>query len=343
MATNGTLKIKFTGPNPNVRGKKSPTQPITLELQLEMTTRLDELKEILLNGFNVHRNDRPNYRHEFLIGFPPKPLDTLGKIVVGDLPFRNNENVIVRLFRMEMPSRPKRKAAEVAKLSFKDALKAQDEMMRHDTSKPKHLSSSKIRMKGPGHRLSAKYSEDIPSNKMNGSDKQNSGPRTFESTTKRKNIHTSNSTIVLKNEDDISAFLVQAFSKGRGGKPFTQIREVYKKALSNMQETSRAQSRVFSATLGHFSMAPVKCVEVDDGRVLGSTSHEKEKDNFVLHQITFGQEMSKKGGMYTDRIKVLPLDFLTRVIENVYTSKKVRFFEYNRHTMVMFCLIPKIS
>ena len=110
-----------------------------------------------------------------------------------------------------------------------------------------------------------------------------------------------------------------------------------------MQETSRAQSRVFSATLGHFSMAPVKCVEVDDGRVLGSTLHEKEEDNFVLHQITFGQEMSKKGGMYTDRIKVLPLDFLTRVIENVYTSKKVRFFEYNRHTLFMFCLFPKIS
>ena len=87
---------------------------------------------------------------------------------------------------MEMPSRPKRKAAEVAKLSFKDALKAQDEMLRHDTSKPDHLSSSKIRMKGPGHRLSAKYSNDTPSNKMNGSDKQNSGPRTFESTKKGK-------------------------------------------------------------------------------------------------------------------------------------------------------------
>ena len=162
---------------------------------------------------------------------------------------------------------------------------------------------------------------------MNGYDKQNSGPRTFESTKKGKNIHTRNSTIGLKNEDDISEFLVQAFSKGRGGKPFTQIREVYKKALSNMEETSRAQSRVFSATLGHFLMAPVKCVEVDDGRVLGSTSHEKEKDNFVLHQITFGQDMSKKGGMYTDRIKLLPLDFLTRVIENVYKSEKVRYLE----------------
>ena len=139
METNSTLKVKFTGLNSNVQRKKSPMQPITLERQLEMTMRLDELKEKLLNGFNVHRNDRPNYRHEFLIGFPPKPLDTLGKIVVGDLPFRNNEIVIVRWFRMEMPSRPKRKAAEVAKLSFKDVLKAQDEMMRHDTSKPKHF------------------------------------------------------------------------------------------------------------------------------------------------------------------------------------------------------------
>ena len=79
-------------------------QPITLELQLETTTRLDDLKEVILDGFKVHRNDRPNYRHEFMIGFPPKPLDTLGKIVVGDLPIQNNENVIVRIFRIETPS-----------------------------------------------------------------------------------------------------------------------------------------------------------------------------------------------------------------------------------------------
>ncbi len=74
MATNGTLKI-FTGPNPNVQGKKSPIQLISLELQLEMTTKLDDLKELLFDGYKVHRNNRPNYRHEFLIGFPPKPLD----------------------------------------------------------------------------------------------------------------------------------------------------------------------------------------------------------------------------------------------------------------------------
>ncbi len=84
---NSTLKIQFTGCNPNDRGKKAPMQPITLELQLETNTKLDDLKEVLLDGFKVHRNDRLNYRHEFMIGFPPKPLDTLGKNVVGDLPF----------------------------------------------------------------------------------------------------------------------------------------------------------------------------------------------------------------------------------------------------------------
>ena len=87
MATNSTLKIKFTGCNPNVRGKKAAMQPINLELQLEINTRLDDLKEVLLDGFKVHRNDRPNYCHEFMIRFPPKPLDTLGKNVVGDSPF----------------------------------------------------------------------------------------------------------------------------------------------------------------------------------------------------------------------------------------------------------------
>ena len=66
--------------------------------------RLDDLKEVLLDGFKVHRNDRPNYHHEFMIGCLPKPLDTLGKIVVGDLPFQNYGNVIVHIFRIETPS-----------------------------------------------------------------------------------------------------------------------------------------------------------------------------------------------------------------------------------------------
>ncbi len=59
MATNSTLKIKFTGCNPNIQGKKAAMQPITLELQLETTMRLDDLKEVILDGFEVHRNDRP--------------------------------------------------------------------------------------------------------------------------------------------------------------------------------------------------------------------------------------------------------------------------------------------
>ena len=79
-------------------------QPITLELQLETTMRLDDLKEVLLDGFKAHRNNRPNYRHEFMIGCPPKPLDTLGKNVVRDLPFRNNKNVIVLIVRIETSS-----------------------------------------------------------------------------------------------------------------------------------------------------------------------------------------------------------------------------------------------
>ncbi len=41
-----------------------------------------------------------------------------------------------------------------------------------------------------------------------------------------------------------------------------------------------------------------------------------------MHQITFDQDMSKNTGHYTNRIKVLPLDILKRVIENAYTSEK---------------------
>jgi hypothetical protein len=58
---NSALNIKFTGRNPNGQGNKVAMQPITLELQLETTMGLDDLKEILLNGFKVHRNDQSNF------------------------------------------------------------------------------------------------------------------------------------------------------------------------------------------------------------------------------------------------------------------------------------------
>ena len=57
---NSTLKIKFTGCNPDVRGNKAAMQQITLELQLETTTRLDDLKEVILDGFKVHMNINQN-------------------------------------------------------------------------------------------------------------------------------------------------------------------------------------------------------------------------------------------------------------------------------------------
>ena len=113
MASNSAFNIKFKCFSPNGRGKKAATQQITVELHLEQTTRLDDLKEILLTGFKIHRNDPSNYLHEFMIGFLPKPLDALGKNVVGDLPLRNNENVIVCIFRIETPSQPKRQAARL--------------------------------------------------------------------------------------------------------------------------------------------------------------------------------------------------------------------------------------
>ncbi len=66
----------------------------------------------------------------------------------------------------------------------------------------------------------------------------------------------------------------------------------------------------------------MKSVDVDNGRALGSTFHETEKDHCILYQISFGKDVSKKRGKYTDRIKVLPLDILKRVIENAYTSEQ---------------------
>ena len=103
MATNSGLKIKFTGTNPRGWGNKSATQPITLELQVETSTPLDMMNEMILDGFKVKRKDRANYHPEFMVGFPPKLLDIMGKHVVGDLSLRSNENVIVCICRRETP------------------------------------------------------------------------------------------------------------------------------------------------------------------------------------------------------------------------------------------------
>ena len=104
-------------------------------------------------------------------------------------------------------------------------------------------------MQGPGYCLSDGVSNAITFNKMNGRDKQLCGPKTFDAAQKGKKLHPRKSTIVLKNEDDISSFLIQTFNKGGGAKPFTQIREVYKKALTHMQENSLTQARVYMLQL----------------------------------------------------------------------------------------------
>ena len=138
---------------------------------------------------------------------------------------------------------------------------------------------------------------------------------------KEKSITTKKMYSHFKNKDDLSSFLVQAFNKGSGGEPFKQIRAVYKKGLANMQEISQAHARVHAATLGQFLMAPVKSIEVDAGTMLGSPFHQIGEDDCVSHQITYGEEMSKKGGQYINRVSVLPLDIIKSVIENAYTSK----------------------
>ena len=56
-----------------------------------------------------------------------------------------------------------------------------------------------------------------------------------------------------------------------------QIQDVYKKALTHMKKNSLAQAHVYAATLGQFLMAPVKSVNVDDGRALGSFFTKQKK------------------------------------------------------------------
>ena len=53
-------------------GQQSATQPITLELQLETSTLLDMMNDMILDGFRVKRNDRANHHPGLMVGFPPK-------------------------------------------------------------------------------------------------------------------------------------------------------------------------------------------------------------------------------------------------------------------------------
>jgi hypothetical protein len=75
-----------------------------------------------------------------------------------------------------------------------------------------------------------------------------------------------------------------------------------------MQENSHAHARVSAATLGQFLIAPVKSTDVDGGRVLGSFK-ETEENHFVLHQITFDKDMSKKGGRTQTESELYHLTF----------------------------------
>ena len=72
MATNSSLKIKFSGTTPKGWGKKPATQPIMLELQLDASTPPNMMNEMILDGFKVKRNDRANYHPELMVRFPDR-------------------------------------------------------------------------------------------------------------------------------------------------------------------------------------------------------------------------------------------------------------------------------
>ena len=86
MSRNSTLNIKFTGCNPNGQGNKAAMQPITLELQLETTMRLDDLKEILLDGFKVHRNDHQTIAMSLCSDFRQSHLIHWGRMLLEICP-----------------------------------------------------------------------------------------------------------------------------------------------------------------------------------------------------------------------------------------------------------------
>ena len=206
MSTDNEFTIRVTGavPPPLPKGKKkaAASQKCTSQQQQQQrrynmrlcpSTSINQLRKDVYALFNIPTDHIKSYQMSFLSGFPPKELSQTDKVTVHELGIRPNESITIRftfadsssnnatkhkevLPRTDRPA--KRASAKAASSSFKNALAAQDAIMKNEKKKvPKRKTTSttgnisgfgnvaaaaskkskqpkKVKMEGSGYRLS---------------------------------------------------------------------------------------------------------------------------------------------------------------------------------------------
>ena len=212
MSTDNEFTIRVTGAVPPPLPKKgrkkaaAASQKCTSQQQqqqqqrrynmrLRPSTSISQLRKDVYALFNIPTDHIQSYQMSFLSGFPPKELEQTGKATVHELGIRPNESITIRFTLVDSSSNnatkhkevlprtdppAKRASAMVASASFKNALAAQDAIMKKEKKKvtkrkttsttgnisgfvsdaasaassKKSSRPKKVKMGGPGYRLS---------------------------------------------------------------------------------------------------------------------------------------------------------------------------------------------
>ena len=175
MSTDNEFTIRVTGAVPPPLPKKgmkkaaAASQKCTSQQQqqqqrrynmrLRPSTSISQLRKDVYALFNIPTDNIQSYQMSFLSGFPPKELEQTGKATVHEVGIRPNESITIRFTLVDSSSNnatkhkeiilprtdppAKRASAMAATASFKNALAAQDAVMKNEKKKvPKRKTTS---------------------------------------------------------------------------------------------------------------------------------------------------------------------------------------------------------
>ena len=162
-----TIRVKGALPPLPTKGKKKKAastaqqsqRQIMCDLQLRSSTSINQLRKDVYALFNIPTDNIQSYQMSFLSGFPPKELEQTGKATVHEVGIRPNEIITIRFTLVDSSSNnatkhkeiilprtdppAKRASAMAATASFKNALAAQDAVMKNEKKKvPKRKTTS---------------------------------------------------------------------------------------------------------------------------------------------------------------------------------------------------------
>jgi len=211
MSTDNEFTIRVTGavpppPLPKKGRKKAAAasqkcssqqqqqqQQRRYNMRLCPSTSISQLRKDVYALFNIPTDNIQSYQMSFLSGFPPKELEQTGKATVHEVGIRPNESITIRFTLVDSSSNnatkhkevlprtdppAKRASAMAASASFKNALAAQNAIMKNEKKKStkrkttsttgnisgfsnvaaaaskKSSKPKKVKMEGSGYRLS---------------------------------------------------------------------------------------------------------------------------------------------------------------------------------------------